>query len=98
MSETTIAITQNVVSVDVQENTVAVDITPSVVSVSAGTSGPQGATGASYVGGDPIYVVVRNATGATMPKGTIVYTSGANGTHTQVSPALANSDATSARV
>jgi hypothetical protein len=33
-----------------------------------------------------------------MPAGTIVYTSGGNGVHTQVSPALATSDATSARV
>lgn len=63
-----------------------------------GATGATGAAGTSYTPGDPIYVTVRNATGASMAKGTIVYTSGGNGTHTQVSPALATSDATSARV
>jgi hypothetical protein len=42
-------------------------------------------------------VTVRNATGATLAKGTIVYISGANGNHVQVTPAIATSDATSAR-
>ncbi len=47
--------------------------------------------------GKPVQVLVRNATGSTLSKGTVVYTSGANGTHVQVTKAQANSDATSAR-
>lgn len=46
---------------------------------------------------NPTYVLVRNATGATLSKGTLVYPSGANGDNVQVSKALATSDATSAR-
>jgi hypothetical protein len=64
---------------------------------SVGPTGPAGPTGASAAIGDPLYVLVRNATGATLTKGTVVYTSGANGDHVQVSKALATSDATSAR-
>jgi hypothetical protein len=45
----------------------------------------------------PTYVLVRNATGATLTKGTIVYTSGANGDHVQVTKASSASEATSAR-
>lgn len=62
-----------------------------------GNTGATGATGASYTPGDPIYALVRNTTGATLPKGTIVYTSGANGNHVEVTPALASGDSTSAR-
>ena len=62
-----------------------------------GPAGTNGTNGTSYTPGDPIYVTVRNATGSLMTKGTIVYTSGANGTHTQVTKALASGDATSAR-
>jgi hypothetical protein len=62
-----------------------------------GPQGPAGANGTSYIPGDPIYVTVRNATGSVLNKGTIVYTSGANGIHTQVTPANNSSDATSAR-
>jgi hypothetical protein len=62
-----------------------------------GPAGTNGTNGVSYTPGDPIYVKVRNATGATLSKGTIVYTSGSNGNHVQVTPALATSDATSAR-
>ena len=62
-----------------------------------GPTGPAGANGTSYTPGDPIYVIVRNATGGVLNKGTIVYTSGANGIHTQVTPANNSSDATSAR-
>ncbi len=47
--------------------------------------------------GKPVQVLVRNATGSTLSKGTVVYTSGANGTHVQVTKAQANSEATSAR-
>ena len=54
-------------------------------------------TGTAVVVGDPIVVLVRNATGATLTKGQVVYLSGANGTHVQVSLAQANSETTSAR-
>lgn len=97
MSNATIEVTQNVVAVDVQENNVVLDITPTPVAVEIGTVGPQGPAGSSAAAGDPVSVIVRNATGSTLPKGSIVYTSGANGTHTQVTLALASSDATSAR-
>lgn len=53
--------------------------------------------GESYAKGDPIYATVRNATGSTLTRGTVVYTSGANGTHVQVTKALATADQTSAR-
>ncbi len=62
-----------------------------------GPTGPAGANGTSYTPGDPIYVTVRNATGSVLNKGAIVYVSGANGVHTQVSLAANNNDATSAR-
>ena len=65
-----------------------------------GDIGPAGPTGTSYQFGDPIRVYVRNPGGGgstTLTKGTIVYTSGANGDHIQVSRALASSDSTSAR-
>jgi hypothetical protein len=65
-----------------------------------GATGDIGPTGPSYQFGDPIRVYVRNPGGGgstTLTKGTIVYTSGANGDHVQVSRALAASDATSAR-
>jgi hypothetical protein len=100
LSDVVVSVVESVTTVAVTETSVGVNVTESPVSVAVGTSGPQGATGAtgtSYAPGDPIYVTVRNATGSTMVKGTIVYTSGANGTHTQVSKALATGDATSAR-
>ena len=65
-----------------------------------GPAGPTGATGpqgASYQPGEPIYVVVRNNTGAPLTKGTVVYTNGATGGKVTVAAAQANSDATSAR-
>ena len=62
-----------------------------------GATGPTGPQGASYAQGDPIYAIGRNATGASIPKGTVVYISGANGTNVQITPARADSDATSAR-
>lgn len=65
-----------------------------------GPVGPTGATGpqgASYQPGEPIYVTVRNNTGAPLTKGTVVYTNGATGGKVTVAAALADSDATSAR-
>lgn len=44
-----------------------------------------------------VVALVRNATGATLTKGTVVYISGATGQTPTVSKALANSDATSAQ-
>lgn len=58
---------------------------------------PSQVTGTAVVVGDPIVVLVRNATGATLTRGQVVYLSGANGTHVQVSLAQANSETTSAR-
>jgi hypothetical protein len=101
MSDVVVSVVESATNVVVSEQDVAVAITETNVEVSSATAGIQGATGpqgASYAPGDPIFVTVRNATGASLPKGTIVYTSGANGNHVQVSPALATSDATSARV
>jgi len=104
MSDVVVSVTESTTAVTVSEQDVAVAVTENPVTVSASTAGLQGipgatgAAGASYTPGDPIYVTVRNATGSTLAKGSIVYTSGGNGTHTQVSLALATSDATSARV
>lgn len=57
----------------------------------------RGPRGFSYTKGDPLYVKVRNQTGVAIAKGVVVYTSGANGTHVQITPAIATSDLTSAR-
>lgn len=62
-----------------------------------GIQGVTGATGASYAVGDPIYTIARNATGVTIPKGSVVYISGSNGTHPNISLARANAESTSAR-
>jgi hypothetical protein len=100
MSDVTVSVVENTTSVVVSNDVVEINVTESPVTISTGTSGLQGATGpqgVSYVAGDPIFVTVRNATGATLPKGTIVYISGSNGNHVQVTPAIATSDATSAR-
>jgi len=85
MSNTNITTTTETTTVVVEENIVRIELN---------NIGVQGVPGANN---DPTYVTVRNATGATLPKGTIVYISGANGNHVQVTPALATSDATSAR-
>jgi hypothetical protein len=100
MSDVTVSVVENTTSVVVSNDVVEINVTESPVTISTAVSGPQGATGpqgASYAQGDPIFVTVRNATGATLPKGTIVYISGSNGNHVQVTPAIATSDATSAR-
>jgi hypothetical protein len=94
MSDVVLSTTESVTTVTVVDDVVQVAVTNNPVEVSASTAGVQGA---SYNQGDPIYVTVRNATGATLPKGTIVYISGSNGNHVQVTPAIATSDATSAR-
>ncbi len=94
MSDVIVSTTESVTEVSTVDDVTTIAITESNVVVNESTAGLQGA---SYNQGDPIYVIVRNATGATLPKGSIVYTSGANGTHTQVSLANASSDATSAR-
>jgi hypothetical protein len=94
MSDVVVTVVESNTSVTVTEQDVAVAVTETNVDVSSSTAGIQGA---SYAQGDPIYVTVRNATGATLAKGTIVYISGSNGNHVQVTPAIATSDATSAR-
>jgi len=85
MSNTNITTTTETTTVVVEENIVRIELN---------NIGVQGVPGANT---DPTYVTVRNATGATLAKGTIVYISGANGNHVQVTPAIATSDATSAR-
>jgi hypothetical protein len=94
MSDVVVSVVESETNVVVSEQDVAVDVTENVVQVSVSTAGIQGAPGANN---DPTYVTVRNATGATLAKGTIVYISGANGNNVQVTPAIATSDATSAR-
>ena len=94
MSDVVVSVVESETNVVVSEQDVAVDVTENVVQVSVSTAGIQGVPGANN---DPTYVTVRNATGATLAKGTIVYISGANGNNVQVTPALATSDATSAR-
>jgi hypothetical protein len=99
MSDVIVTTTEPLTTVTTTDNVVQIDVTNNVVQIAQMTAGIQGATGpqGSVVDGAPLYVVVTNKTGATLPKGSIVYVSGANGTHTQVSLALATSDATSAR-
>jgi hypothetical protein len=94
MSDVVVNVVESATNVTVTEQDVAVDVTENVVEVSVSTAGIQGPPGANN---DPTYVTVRNATGATLAKGTIVYISGANGNNVQVTPAIATSDATSAR-
>jgi hypothetical protein len=94
MSDVVVSVVESNTAVTVTEQDVAVDVTENNVVVSVSTAGIQGVPGANN---DPTYVTVRNATGATLAKGTIVYISGANGNNVQVTPAIATSDATSAR-
>jgi hypothetical protein len=94
MSDVVLSTTESVTTVTVVDDVVQVAVTTNPVTVTTQTAGVQGA---SYEKGDPIYVTVRNATGATLAKGTIVYTAGAQGNHTLVQKALATGDATSAR-
>jgi hypothetical protein len=94
MSDVIVSTNDPITTVTTTDNLVEIAITNNPVEVSASTAGVQGA---SYNQGDPIFVTVRNATGATLPKGTIVYISGSNGNHVQVTKAIATSDATSAR-
>ena len=94
MSDVVLSTTESVTTVTVVDDIVQVAVTTNPVTVTTQTAGVQGA---SYNFGDPIYVTVRNATGATLTKGTIVYTSGAQGNHTLVQKANASGDATSAR-
>ena len=94
MSDVIVTTTNSVTDVTTTDDVTNINITETVVEVSASTAGVQGVPG---VNSDPIYVIVTNKTGVTLSKGAIVYTSGANGTHTQVSLANASNDATSAR-
>jgi hypothetical protein len=94
MSDVIVTTTNSVTDVTTTDDVTNINITETVVEVSASTAGVQGVPG---VNSDPIYVIVTNKTGVTLSKGAIVYTSGANGTHTQVSLANASADATSAR-
>jgi len=94
MSDVIVSTTESTTNVTTTNDVTTIAITDTVVEVSQATAGLQGPPGSNS---DPIYIFVRNATGAQLNKGTIVYVSGANGTHVQVTPASASSDATSAR-
>ena len=94
MSDVVVSTTKSVTSVSTTDNLTEISITETPVEVSSSTAGLQGPPGANS---DPTYVFVTNKTGAQLNKGAIVYVSGANGTHTQVSLALATDDVTSAR-
>jgi hypothetical protein len=74
--------------------TTTVVVEENIVRIELNNIGVQGVPGANN---DPVYVTVRNATGSLIAKGSIVYVSGGNGTHTQVTKALATGDSTSAR-
>ena len=94
MSDVIVSTTESTTNVTTTNDVTTIAITDTVVEVSQATAGLQGPPGSNS---DPIYIFVRNATGAQLNKGTIVYVSGANGTHTQVSLAIATGDVTSAR-
>ena len=94
MSDVIVSTTESKTNVTTTNDVTTIAITDTVVEVSASSAGLQGVPGSNS---DPTYVFVTNKTGATLSKGTIVYVSGANGTHTQVSKALATGDTTSAR-
>lgn len=94
MSDVIVSTTESTTDVTTTNDVTTVAITNQVVEVSQATAGLQGIPGSNS---DPTYVFVTNKTGATLAKGSIVYVSGANGIHTQVSLALATGDITSAR-
>ena len=94
MSDVIVSTTESTTDVATTNDVTTVAITDTTVEVSQATAGFQGVPGSNS---DPTYVFVRNSTGALLPKGSIVYVSGANGVHTQVSLALATGDVTSAR-
>lgn len=94
MSDVIVSTTESTTNVTTTNDVTTIAITDTVVEVSQATAGLQGPPGSNS---DPTYVFVRNATGTLLPKGSIVYVSGANGTHTQVSLAIATGDVTSAR-
>lgn len=94
MSDVIVSTTNPVTSVTTIDDVTTIDITEQSVVVSTSTAGFQGVPGANS---DPTYVFVTNRTGVQLNKGAIVYVSGANGVHTQVSLAQATGDVTSAR-
>jgi hypothetical protein len=94
MSDVIVSTTESTTNVTTVNDVTTIAITNNVVEVSQATAGLQGVPGSNS---DPTYVFVTNKTGATLAKGSIVYVSGANGVHTQVSLALATGDITSAR-
>lgn len=94
MSDVIVSTTESTTNVTTTNDVTTIAITDTVVEVSQATAGLQGPPGSNS---DPTYVYVTNKTGAQLNKGAIVYVSGANGTHTQVSLAIATGDVTSAR-
>ncbi|NBQ97736.1 MAG: hypothetical protein EBU12_05855 [Microbacteriaceae bacterium] len=94
MSDVIVSTTESTTNVTTTNDVTTIAITDTVVEVSQATAGLQGPPGSNS---DPTYVFVTNKTGTQLNKGAIVYVSGANGTHTQVTLALASGDVTSAR-
>ena len=86
MSDVIVSTTESTTNVTTTNDVTTIAITDTVVEVSQATAGLQGPPGSNS---DPVYIFVRNSTCAQLNKGTIVYVSGANGTHVQVTPASA---------
>lgn len=94
MSDVIVSTTESTTNVTTSNDVTTIAVTDTVVEVSQATAGLQGIPGTNSAG---LFIFVRNATGAQLNKGTIVYVNSANGTHVQVVPASATGDATSAR-
>lgn len=82
-------------SVTMNGSTVALNSTG--ITFADGTTQTTAATGGGSASTTTITTTVRNASGATMPKGAVVYITGGTGNHAIVSLAQANSETTSSR-
>jgi hypothetical protein len=86
--------TQPIIRVtDTSNNVVIKVVPPSPIYIKSGSNGGGGAVDSALT----LLQYVRNRTGATIPKGTVVYISGATGNTPTISKAIATSDATSAQ-
>ena len=87
-------ITQPIIKVTTSTSNVYVKVTtPSPVYVKVGANGGGGASESALT----LLQYVRNQSGGTMAKGTVVYISGATGNTPTISKAIATSDSTSAQ-
>ena len=78
---------------DTSTNVVVKVVPPSPIYIKSGTNGGGGAVDSALT----LLQYVRNQTGATINKGTVVYISGATGNTATISKAIATGDATSAQ-